>query len=168
MPQFTITVSNRQRALRFDRRRLVQLARAVLQQEQVVAAEISVAILDDPQIHAVNRQFLNHDYPTDVISFLLDCSLVEERAAGGSSASIRRGAAKAIEGEVVVSAEMAAVNAAKYGVSPQDELALYLVHGLLHLCGYDDLSPKEKRLMRRRETEALARFDIVLPRRPVG
>ena len=167
MPQFTITVSNRQRTLRFDRRRLIRLARGVLRQEQVAAAEISVAILDDPQIHAINRQFLNHDYPTDVISFLLDCSLAEEPIAGNSSANPRRGAAKLIEGEVVISAETAAANAAKYGISPQDELALYLVHGLLHLCGYDDLTPKEKRLMRRRETEALAGFDIVLPRRPV-
>lgn len=163
-PKFSITVTNRQRGLRFDRRRLIRLARAVLLQEQVAAAEISVAILDDPQIHAINRQFLNHDYPTDVISFLLDCSLAEP---GESANGIRRGAAKAIEGEVVISAETAAANAVKYGISPQDELALYLVHGLLHLCGYDDLTPKEKRLMRRREAEALARFDIVLPRRRI-
>ncbi len=114
----------------------------MLQQEQVAAAEISVAIVDDPQIHAINRQFLNHDYPTDVISFLLECSRVK------SPDAVRRGAAKAIEGEIVISAETAICNAAKYGISPQDELALYLVHGLLHLCGYDDQTPKEKRLMR--------------------
>lgn len=189
MAEFSISVTNRQRGLRIDRRRLIRLARLVLQQEQVAAAEISVAILDDAAIHAVNRQFLNHDFPTDVISFLLDCRLNNRAAthadktavvmararkvasgknpesAGASPARIRRGAGKAIEGEVVISAETASGNAAKYGIGPQDELALYLVHGLLHLCGYDDLTPKEKRLMRTRESEALARFDIVLPRR---
>lgn len=191
MPEFTISVTNRQRALPIDRRRLVRLARLVLQQEQIVAAEISVAIVDDAAIHGINRQFLNHDFPTDVISFLLDCNVVEgaaadterttadpartrnaaaerkSRTSGELSSRIRRGAAKAIEGEVVISAETASVNAARYGTRPQHELALYLVHGMLHLCGYDDLTPKDKRLMRARESEALARFDIMLPRRRI-
>lgn len=162
MQKYSIAVTNRQRGLRFDRRRLIRIARSVLQQERVAAAEISVAILDDPQILAINRQFLNHDFSTDVISFLLDCTLVES---GESADSIRRGTAKVLEGEIVISAETAENNAARYGISLQDELALYLVHGLLHLCGYDDLTPKEKRLMRRREAEALARFGIVLRRR---
>lgn len=186
MPNFSISVASQQRILRIDRRRLIQLARSVLLLEQVVAAEISVAIIDDPQIHAINRQFLNHDCPTDVISFLLDCRLAEPEASGAANVGgfvararnvaagqkrrpsgdsptlVRRGAAKVIEGEIVISAETAAGNAVRFGNSPQDELALYLVHGLLHLCGYDDLTPKEKRLMRTRESEALARFDIVL------
>ena len=165
MPKFSIAIANRQRGLRFDRHRLIRLVRSVLRQEQVAAAEISVAILDDAAIHAINRQFLNHDYPTDVISFLLDCRLVDTRPPRERRHSIRRGAAKAIEGEIVISAETAASNAARYGISPQDELALYLVHGLLHLCGYDDLTPQKKRLMRTRESEALARFGIVLRRR---
>ncbi len=166
MPKYSITVTNRQRAMKIDRRRLTRLARLVLQQEQVAAAEISVAILDDAAIHVVNRQFLNHDYPTDVISFLLDCSLDQQDE---SADRIRRGAGKVIEGEVVISAETAAVNAVKYQIRPQDELALYLLHGLLHLCGYDDLSQKEKRLMRRRESEALARLGIEVARlRVVG
>jgi probable rRNA maturation factor len=155
MPEFSIAVTNRQRALRFDRRRLIRLARSVLRQEQVAAAQISVAILDDAAIHAINRQFLNHDYPTDVISFLLDCSLAVTRTPAERPRSMRRGVAKVIEGEIVISAETAVRNADRFGIRPQQELALYLVHGLLHLCGYDDRTPKEKRLMRRREAEAL-------------
>jgi probable rRNA maturation factor len=155
MPAFSISIANRQRTLRFDRRRLLRLARSVLRQEQVAAAEISVAILDDAAIHAINRQFLNHDYPTDVISFLLDCSLADARPPLERPHSVRRGAAKVIEGEIVISAETAIRIAARFGIRPQNELALYLAHGLLHLCGYDDRTPKEKRLMRRREAEAL-------------
>ncbi len=71
------------------------------------------------------------------------------------------GAGRCIDGEVLVSAEMAVQMAARFGWSSRDELTLYLVHGLLHLCGYDDLSPTERRLMRQREREILAQLQIV-------
>jgi probable rRNA maturation factor len=164
MPAFSIAVVSRQRAMRVDRRRLIRLAQSVLRQEQVASAEISVAILDDREIHAVNRQFLNHDYPTDVISFVLDCR-VDKVASGKSPKNDRRGTAKVIDGEIVISAQTAVRNSASYGSDPQNELALYLVHGLLHICGYDDQTSIEKRLMRRREAEALLAFDILVPSR---
>jgi probable rRNA maturation factor len=176
MRSHAVAIANRQAALRIDRRRLIRLAKAVLEMEEVALAEISVAIIDDAQIHAINRQFLNHDCPTDVISFLLDggeardlkppAAGKNDRKPSGASRSRRarkppsrhrrRGSGKMIGGEIVISGETAGRNAAEYGVSPQTELELYLVHGLLHLCGYDDLSTREKRLMRRREAEALA------------
>jgi probable rRNA maturation factor len=173
---YSVAIANRQRAVRIDRRRLIRLARAVLEMEEVALAEISVAIVDDAEIRAINREFLNHDSPTDVISFLLD----GDDAGGDVSQSVkktvkrppsasrpahilkspsrhrRRGSRKLLGGEIVISAETARRHAATYRVSPHDELALYLAHGILHLCGYDDRSPREKRLMRRRETEALA------------
>ncbi len=173
---YSIAIANRQRTVRIDRRRLIRLAKAVLEMEEVALAEISVAIVDDAEIHAINRQFLNHDSPTDVISFLLNGEDARDlkspagrkNAHKPSSASRssrnhkspsldrRRGSGKLLGGEIVISAETARRNAAEYRVSPHDELALYLAHGLLHLCGYDDRSPHEKRLMRRREAEALA------------
>jgi probable rRNA maturation factor len=173
---YALAVANCQRALRIDRRRLIRLAKAVLQMEEVTLAEISVAIVGDSEIHVINRQFLNHDCPTDVISFLLDgddardlkptAARKNDRKPFGASRSSRtrkppsrhrrRGSGKLIGGEIVISAETARRNAVAYRVSPHDELELYLVHGLLHLCGYDDRSPREKRLMRRREAEALS------------
>ncbi len=168
-PSYSIAVANRQRLLPIDRRRLIRLARSVLAREEVAQADISVAIVDDPQIHAINRQFLNHDFPTDVISFLLDedsaalptagktatSSGAKPRRSKASPRAERRGAGKVLGGEIVISAETALRSAGDYDQRPADELALYLVHGLLHLCGYDDLTPREKRLMRRREAEAL-------------
>jgi len=152
---YTVSISNRQRLLPVDRRRLVRLVEAVLTLEQVARAELSVAIVDDGEIHDVNRRFLGHDYPTDVISFLLDsATITKDRGAAGRT--IRRGAGKRIDGEIVISAETARRWSVRFGNSPERELELYLVHGLLHLCGYDDLTPREKRLMRRREAEALA------------
>lgn len=148
---YTIAIANEQRCLRVNRRRLTQLALSVLAREQVARAEISIAIVDDTRIHAINRKFLNHDCPTDVISFLLEGTEGTDDAAP----VVRRGTGKTINGEIVISAETALRVAADYDKTPADELALYLVHGLLHLCGYDDLTPKEKRLMHRREAEAL-------------
>ena len=151
---FRIDFAVRQRLLAVDRKVLARLARTVLERERVAAARISVAVVDDPQIHAINRDFLGHDFPTDVVSFLLECT--PQRSSPRATARLtRRGAGKALEGEIVISAETALKNAARYAVTPGQELALYLVHGLLHLCGYDDLTPREKRLMRRREAEAL-------------
>lgn len=155
---FRIDFAVRQRFLPVRRRALSRLARSVLTREQVAAAEVSVAIVDDRQIHAVNRDFLSHDFPTDVISFLLELD-EPPSVAPAEKRPRRRGAGKRIGGEIVISAETALRNAARYRVAPQRELALYLVHGLLHLCGYDDLSLKEKRLMRRREAEALGDFE---------
>jgi probable rRNA maturation factor len=175
MPPYSIAFANRQHVVRIDRRRLARLACAVLAREEVVRAEISVAIVDDPQIHALNREFLNHDFPTDVISFLLDGDQAppdrpraprllaaagvrtgKARKRGNVAARVaRRGAGKSLDGEIVISAETARRSARDYGTTPEAELALYLVHGLLHLCGYDDLAPQEKRVMRRREAEAL-------------
>ncbi|HEY3963472.1 MAG TPA: rRNA maturation RNase YbeY [Planctomycetaceae bacterium] len=174
MPKYLIAIANRQRGMKPDRRAVRALARSVLALEQVAAAEISVALVDDDEIHEINRTFLNHDFPTDVISFLLDVAsghVEPERPARatprskmrhkqsaverGADRTIRRGAGKTIDGEIVISVDTARRNAADLGTSAEHELSLYLVHGLLHLCGYDDLTPREKRLMRRREAEAL-------------
>jgi probable rRNA maturation factor len=188
MNPYSIAVANRQSVLSIDRRRLIRLARSVLAREEVAGADISVALVDDPQIHSLNREFLNHDFPTDVISFLLESHVAirEQIAAprqfkgtGVRSAANRRrstatrrtrrcGIGKVLGGEIVISAETARRTSADYDTRPQDELALYLVHGLLHLCGYDDRTPREKRLMRRREAEALVDWHADHPSRPQG
>jgi probable rRNA maturation factor len=106
---------------------------------------VSLAIVDDATIHDVNRRFLNHDEATDVVSFVL-----EEGE-------------KLLDGELVVGADVAARTAAELGVPPGDELLLYVVHGTLHLVGYDDLSPDPRATMRAKEREYLASFGVELP-----
>jgi probable rRNA maturation factor len=113
-----------------------------------------VAIVSDVKIHAINREHLDHDFPTDVISFLYSGRRALEESRGPGPA--RRGAGLEIEGELVVSDETALREAPSHGWPPASELELYLVHGLLHLCGYDDLSQPERRVMRRRERELMA------------
>ncbi len=133
-----VEISDTQGHLRVEPDDLAALVRAVLTAEGHRRASISIALVDQSTIHAINRSHLGHDWPTDVISFPLPEPEVPT-----------------MSGELIVSAEMAAVTAAEIGVDPRDELALYVVHGLLHLCGYDDLSEAGAAAMRRREDELL-------------
>jgi len=162
---YSIEIANEQTLLNIDDPLLEDVARQTLSAEQVAAAEISIALVDNGAIHEINRQYLQHDFATDVISFLLDEFGPEDAAAPEAEPSTGlptvRGAGKTLSGEVIISTEMAADMARDYGWQARDEVILYLVHGLLHLCGYDDLSADEQRVMRAREVEILARWNLV-------
>jgi probable rRNA maturation factor len=138
----------------------------VLSEEGIASARISLAVVDDAEIHKVNREFLGHDYPTDVISFLLsDSGNGTEWESGNTPESgpdqweeetRPPGNGDHLDGELIVSAEMASRTGPLHGWSPRAELLLYVVHGLLHLCGYDDLTDDARPVMRSRERELLA------------
>lgn len=128
-----------------DCERLREAVRLVLVDHGVTKGNISLAVVDDATIHDVNRRFLNHDEPTDVVTFVL-----EE-------------AENSLDGEIVLGAEVAARMAAELGVPAGDELLLYVIHGALHLVGYDDLSDEPRAEMRRCERQYLAAFGIRLP-----
>lgn len=157
-PRYDITVANSQTALAVDDEQLRQVAERTLALEEVCQAEISIAVIDNDEIHDLNRRFLEHDYATDVLSFLLDCEGGEPSAAN-TPAPLGRG--KTISGEVIVSAEMAADRAEEFGWPAEHELLLYLVHGLLHLCGYDDHTDAERAMMRQREQDVLKIWQII-------
>ena len=148
---YEIDIANKQESLELNNALLRELTQAVLQSERVEAARISIAIVDDPLMHELNRRHLDHDYPTDVLSFLLH---TESQASSFSHL-------KQLEGEVIVSADTATREAQTRGVVPLEELALYLVHGLLHICGYDDHCDADIAKMREREKSILSQFDII-------
>ena len=137
--------------------RLRKATHVVLDNEQVAAAEISLVLVDSTEMRTLNNRHLQHDYDTDVLSFLLDETVSADQSGPGNS---RRGTGKIIDGEVIVCAEMAARTAARFGWSPTDELVLYLVHGLLHLVGYDDLTETERVIMRSRERSILKQLNL--------
>ncbi|MFA5263391.1 MAG: rRNA maturation RNase YbeY [Opitutaceae bacterium] len=99
--------------------------------------ELSVAILTDAELALIHGDFLDDPSMTDVITF-------EGQAALGTA------------GEICISADAAARYAATHKRSFSEELTLYLVHGWLHLAGYDDLRPELKRAMRRAEKRAMS------------
>lgn len=136
---FEVEVTNTQAYLDVAPGTIGELARRVLAREGVTRASVSIALVDDATIHVLNRRHLQHDWPTDVITFPLSDDRDE-----------------VLTGEVIVSAEMAARTAQKAGVDPLAELSLYVVHGLLHLCGYDDQTDRDRTRIRRREDEILA------------
>jgi probable rRNA maturation factor len=139
-----VEISDTQGGLAVDRCELAALAARVLHAEGVRRATISVALVDNASIHRLNLKHLHHDWPTDVISFVLSEPDEPELA-----------------GEVIVSAEMAAATASESAADARAELSLYMIHGLLHLCGYDDRRDEDTKLMREREAEALAREGLV-------
>lgn len=156
---YEIEVADQQQCLTIDEKFVRDIICQTLEVEQIVAATISVAIVDNALIHELNRQYLNHDYETDVLSFLLEESRESPEARSNDTP---RGAGKSIDGEIIVSTEMAVEMAAVYSWDALDELTLYVVHGLLHLCGYDDLTPEELVIMRARECDV---FEVLgLPR----
>jgi len=150
---YRIAITNAQDILKIDAEFLEQVTRQTLSAERVGEAEISIALVDNATIHDLNVRHLQHDEPTDVLSFLLDCRPPE-------AAEQPDDVGKQIEGEVVLSVEMAVQRAAEFGWTPHDELLLYLVHGLLHLCGYDDLSEAQREEMRSRERTNLKVWDL--------
>ena len=158
---FLIAIADRQTAVAVPKVWLRKVVTGTLTAEQVESAEISIALVDDAEIHEINRDFLGHDYPTDVISFLLDSD-------GPTGKQVPRGAGRTIGGEIVLSTETAIREAQRFGWTAREECGLYVVHGLLHLCGYDDLLPGEKRIMRRREQDVLALFNLSPPYREEG
>ena len=141
--EIKIEISDTQPFLVVDPRKLADLARHVLEGEGITRAQVSLALVDNATIQRINRHHLGHDWPTDVISFTLSEPDDPELA-----------------GELVISAEMAALTAREMRVAPADELALYVVHGLLHLCGYDDRSQQDVRRIRDRESQALLREGV--------
>jgi probable rRNA maturation factor len=138
-----VSVACPQELVAIDRGRMREVARAVLEGEGIADYEISLAFVDNPTIHRLNKRYLDHDEPTDVLSFPL------------SDAHARK-----LAGELVLGVEIARDQATRRGHDVQTELALYVIHGLLHLCGYDDHSDEDARHMRARERHYLAGLQL--------
>lgn len=116
--------------------------RIILEDESIERAKIDVAVVDDLTIAELHQRYLNDPEATDVLSFVLEQT------------------SKYLEGEIVVSADTAAASAPNYNWTAANELLLYVIHGALHLVGYDDTATKKRSIMREKEGEYLARFGL--------
>ena len=147
--------------VRKDARRLMRLL-------DLQHCELSIVIADDAFVHALNHEFRGKDRPTDVLSFpqweAADAGGARERrvAAGAASLAGAAGQAASPLGDIVISVDTACRQARRLGVAPAARMRALLVHGLLHLLGYDhERSSVEARRMFARERELAA----ALPRR---
>ena len=105
-------------------------------------SELSIALVDDVEIRQLNKQYLDHDYATDVISFAIDASETS------------------IVGQLIVSTDTAKRMADEINAPMQHELMLYVIHGTLHLVGLDDTDDVSAEKMRAAEADYLGRFGI--------
>jgi probable rRNA maturation factor len=149
---FQVAVANEQSLHAVDEQQLAAAARAVLRQSSFQSAAVSLAVVNDATIHELNRRYLDHDWPTDVLSFVL----ADEN--------------RHLEGEVIISADTAAAAAAEVAWPAAAEQLLYVIHGVLHLIGYRDKDPADALRMRAAENEILCEFgfDLADANRGVG
>ena len=113
--------------------------KGVILKESFDLGELNFLFCDDPHIHKLNLEFLKHDTFTDILTF--------ESSLG-----------KTVNADVCISVDRVRENAKEQQVTFYNELSRVLVHGVLHLCGYNDSSEPEKAVMRSKENEYLAQF----------
>ena len=137
-----IQIENRQRKQKISIRQLRRVARKILSVSGCPDAELSILIVGDRRIRQINRDYLQRDKATNVISFAQQ----EGEEVGGETLLL---------GDVVISAETAARDAAEAGLPLASELYFLLLHGILHLLGYDHerSGPAEAVRMEAREEE---------------
>jgi len=149
-PSTTVVVSDERRAagaVDVDVDRWSRLAAAVLADE-CQRGELTLTFVDPDEIAALNAEHLGLDGPTDVLSFPLDGSA--EPAAVDASAEV-----PVLLGDVVVCPAVAAAQAVEHAGTLDDELALLVVHGVLHVLGHDHAGADETAVMRARELDHL-------------
>lgn len=144
--RYRITFQIEPRYARFvQRRALAALARRALIAERAPAGQLSIVVTDDATLRALNRRYRGRNTATDVLSF----ALADER--------FPEPAGRRHLGEIVISHPMAVRQARGERHSTHDELSHLLVHGLLHILGYDHQRPAQERRMRAREEALLGR-----------
>lgn len=109
-----------------------KLIEKVTSKEKYLTGDLNFIITNDKRIKRINNEFLNHDYFTDVIAFNYSNS-------------------KIMNGEIYISIDTVRRNAHNYKISLKNELTRVMIHGTLHLCGYEDKKIKERSLMREKE-----------------
>lgn len=137
-----VKIINDQRYCEVDFDGIKKACRQIMADADFHKGRLEILLTNNERIHQLNRQFLEHDYATDVISFEM---------------SRKRGN---LEGCVAVSAEMANERCEEFHWSASEELTLYIIHGTLHLVGYDDHAPDDEEEMREMESHYLKMLGI--------
>lgn len=125
-----------------EKRRISSWVRAAVAEEGLKVGDINYIFCSPARHLEINRQYLGHDYNTDVITF--DYSDLE--------------VAGIVSGDVFIDPETVALNAVEYGAAAREEMLRVLIHGILHLCGYKDKTGDEAKLMRSKEDYYLDKF----------
>ena len=130
------------------------IEKALLAERAPASSEVSLLITDQRRIHELNREYLDEDRPTDVLSF----PMMPEAKDGSAFVSPPDGLTHL--GEIIISLPQAISQAETQGHSLDREMAVLIVHGVLHLLGYDHDAPERETLMQAREREILDSLEV--------
>jgi len=125
-----------------DKLKLKQFLVSIFRNEEVTFKSVSYIFCKDEYLLTLNQQYLNHDTLTDILTFTLS------------------GKDPAIISEIYISVERVKENAISLKTGYQEELFRVMIHGILHLCGYTDHTPKQKALMRAKENYYLSQYSF--------
>ncbi|HVU28059.1 MAG TPA: rRNA maturation RNase YbeY [Verrucomicrobiae bacterium] len=143
-----ISISNCQRVKKIDLRLLKKMASAILAELKIEDAEIEINLVGAKEMAEINWQFLRHEGSTDVITF--DYSENTRLA--------RTLAPPNLSGELFICVDDAITHAKQFKTNWQSEIVHYIIHGILHLLGHDDLKPALRRKMKRKEDSLLRKL----------
>lgn len=146
IPAVTLAVSNRQHIRKINPQSVKEIAAAALADLKIQEAELGIVIVSAKEMASINESFLGHEGPTDVITFDYSEAVKVPRA----SRSAQRVPAR-IHGEIFICVAEAERQAKTFETDWQSEVVRYIIHGILHLAGYDDLQPVARKKMKREE-----------------
>ena len=142
-----IEVANMQDELKVNPSHIKRVVKGVLKSEKVDNAEVSVALVDNERMAEINGRYRKRNHPTDVLAFPL------EKDFDGKGTLLA---------DIIASCEMANERARELSISPQTEIMFYIVHGLLHILGYDHATAKARRAMDKLQRGFLREFGYQL------
>ena len=150
-----LIVLNRQRTKKINPPRFRQLIQALLEELELERVELGVHLVGTPEMTRLNETFLRHAGSTDVITFDYGDGAWP---ASGRTAPSTAPTPKSVHGEIFICVDEAVRQARRFGVTWQLEVARYVIHGLLHLIGFDDGTIAKRRRMKREENRCLRRL----------
>ena len=142
-----VTIQNEQKRLSLKSRQILQLTRHILRYVRLTQGSLAIVFVTQQKMQSLNRQYRHRHYATDVLAF----DLREQKSANEITA------------DIIISTDAVIKNAKIYKNFLSQELALYIIHGILHLCGYDDHRFLKKQQMRGQEKKVLNQCRSLIP-----
>lgn len=145
-PLLDITLKDLQKKIPLNVPRIHKITKAILRHERIGRADLSVVFVTRQRIRVLNKRYLHRDHVTDVLAFAYGPSPKDEQHVK---------AKRTLCGEIIISTDAVVQNAKIYSTACSREVVLYLIHGILHLLGFDDHKPRDIRKMRSKEQALL-------------
>ncbi|RMD48738.1 MAG: rRNA maturation RNase YbeY [Ignavibacteria bacterium] len=125
---------------KLDKREVHKIVKNITSYLDLKIISLEINFMNSEQIHKMNVEHLGHDYSTDIITFNYSEELSK------------------LDGEIFISLEDAKFNSKKFDVLFENEVVRLIIHGILHMIGYDDQKPADKRKMKKKENELVAKI----------